>query len=173
MDGGVLANNPSEHGLTRIHKFYTDNCKPLNIFSVVSVGTGVFPDRELGNTDLTSLLLGRPLHMVGNVKNMFDLLTHAVSFHFFFSSFFAVTHNFIVLKLCSQLAESESAADNCRSRCTILDVPFYRFSPHLLKVIALGESDNVKLLEMILQARQQAARDPQIGKLVHQWISGN
>ena len=82
VDGGVLANNPSEHGLTRIQKFYTDNCEPLNISSVVSVGTGVFPDRELGNTDLTSLLLGRPLHMVGNVKNMFDLLTHAVSFHF-------------------------------------------------------------------------------------------
>lgn len=46
-------------------------------------------------------------------------------------------------------------------------IPFYRFSPKLLEVIALGESDNVKLLEMILQARQQAACDPQIGKLVH------
>lgn len=167
-----MANNPSEHGLTTIHKFYTDNCKALNISSVVSLGTGVFPDRELGNTDLTSLLLGRPLHMVGNVKNMFDLLTHAVSFHFFFKLFCSHAQ-FIVLKLCSQLAESESAADNCRSRCTILGVPFYRFSPQLLEVIALGESDNVKLLEMILRTRQQAARDPQIGKLVHQWNSGN
>ena len=87
VDGGVLANNPSEHGLTRIHKFYTDQGQPLNISCVVSVGTGIFPDREVGNTDLTSLLLGKPLHMVENAKNMLDLLTHAVSFQSIFQAF--------------------------------------------------------------------------------------
>jgi len=131
---------------------------------VVSVGTGVFPDRELGNTDLTSLLLGKPLNMVGNAKNMIDLLTHAVSFQ----AFLVCRHTqFIVIKFCSQLADSELAAENCRSRCMGQGIPFYRFSPQLLEVIALGESDNVKLLEMILRARKQAAHDPQIGGLVH------
>ena len=38
-------------------------------------------------------------------------------------------------------------------------------------MIALGESDDVKLLEMILQARRQAAHDPQMDRLVQQWNS--
>ena len=36
-------------------------------------------------------------------------------------------------------------------------IPFFRFSPHLDEVIAAGETDNEKLVNMIIQARSQTA----------------
>lgn len=51
-------------------------------------------------------------------------------------------------------------AENCSQRCHEQNIPFYRFSPHLNDVIAAGETDNDKLLEMMLQTRIQT---PQLG----------
>ena len=47
-------------------------------------------------------------------------------------------------------------AKNCKSRCNEQDIPFYRFSPQLDDVIAAGETDNEKLLNMIMQTKIQA-----------------
>ncbi len=55
----------------------------------------------------------------------------------------------------SQLVESEIVADNCKSRCAEQQIPFYRFSPQLDEVVASGEIDNDKLVEMIIQAKVQ------------------
>ena len=46
-------------------------------------------------------------------------------------------------------------AKNCQTRCYEQDIPFYRFSPQLNHVVAAGETDNDKLLDMMLQARVQ------------------
>lgn len=54
-----------------------------------------------------------------------------------------------------QLVESEIVAKNCSMRCHEQNIPYYRFSPQLSQVIAAGETDNDKLLEMMLQTRIQ------------------
>lgn len=54
-----------------------------------------------------------------------------------------------------QLVESEMVANNCSSRCAEQGIPFYRFSPQLKEVIAAGETDNEKLLDMIIQTKCQ------------------
>ena len=44
-------------------------------------------------------------------------------------------------------------ATNCSQRCREQNIPFYRFSPHLNHVIGAGETDNDKLVDMMLQTR--------------------
>ena len=55
--------------------------------------------------------------------------------------------------MCSQLVESESVAENFKSRLTELGIPYYRFSPQLDEVIPAGETDNTKLMDMIINVR--------------------
>ena len=52
-----------------------------------------------------------------------------------------------------QLVESEMVAENCKSRCEEQGIPFYCFSPHLKEVVAAGETDVTKLLDMIIQTK--------------------
>ena len=54
-----------------------------------------------------------------------------------------------------QLVESEIVADNCKSRCAEQQIPFYRFSPQLDEVVAAGETDNEKIINMVIQAKKQ------------------
>ena len=49
VDGGVLANNPCDCGLTEIQNYYRVLGEQLAIALVVSIGTGIFPVEELGN----------------------------------------------------------------------------------------------------------------------------
>ena len=78
VDGGVLANNPSESALTAIQKFYHERGCKLPIACVVSVGSGKHPSRDLGSMDTLSLKLMR-MHMFRRVQNLVELLTRAVS----------------------------------------------------------------------------------------------
>ena len=81
VDGGVLANNPSESGLTKIHSYYRSKGKKLPISLVVSVGCGKYPKKDLGSADVFS---GAEAWLdVRNVRdrttNFMSLLTYAVS----------------------------------------------------------------------------------------------
>lgn len=55
-----------------------------------------------------------------------------------------------------QLVESEIVAKNCNMRCHEQNIPYYRFSPQLNHVIAAGETDTDKLVDMMLQTRIQS-----------------
>ena len=46
-------------------------------------------------------------------------------------------------------------AKNCKSRCEEQGIPFYRLSPELTKAVDTGETDNEKLIDMMLQAAFQ------------------
>ena len=56
VDGGVLANNPCDCGLTAIQNFYQLQGERLLISIVVSVGTGVDPSEKLGKVDAQEYL---------------------------------------------------------------------------------------------------------------------
>ena len=79
VDGGVLANNPSESALAAIQKFYREKGCKLPIACVVSVGSGKDPSRDLGSVDALSLGLMRMHDMFRRVQNLVELLTRAVS----------------------------------------------------------------------------------------------
>ena len=51
--------------------------------------------------------------------------------------------------------ETEKVAENSKSRCEEQDIPFYRFNPNLKEIIPAGETDNEKLLDMIIEAKIQ------------------
>lgn len=51
--------------------------------------------------------------------------------------------------------ETEKVAENSKSRCEEQDIPFYRFNPDLKEIIPAGETDNEKLLDMVIEAKIQ------------------
>ncbi len=51
--------------------------------------------------------------------------------------------------------ETEKVAENSKSRCEEQDIPFYRFNPDLKEIIPAGETDNTKLLDMVIEAKIQ------------------
>ena len=54
-----------------------------------------------------------------------------------------------------QLVETEKVAENSESRCKELDIPYYRFNPKLNDIIPAGETDNVKLMDMVIETKVQ------------------
>ena len=84
VDGGILANNPCSSGLTRIQDHYRNRRQKLPISLIVSVGSGVLPENELGSVDAHEFLyLGKHWfdfkeHLSGRAKNLTTLLGNAV-----------------------------------------------------------------------------------------------
>lgn len=60
-------------------------------------------------------------------------------------------------------------AKNCKVRCAEQGIPYYRFSPELDEVIPAGETDNDKLIAMILQTKKQTSHQgmAELVKLFH------
>ncbi len=87
VDGGVLANNPCEYGLSAIQRYHRERQVNLPIAMVVSLGTGLYPPEELGRIDAQEFLFfGKHwFSITDNVKkrakNLLALLTNAVSGH--------------------------------------------------------------------------------------------
>ena len=85
VDGGVLANNPCDYGMTAIQSFYREQGVKLPIAMVVSVGGGVYPAEKLGKVDAQKFLFfGKhwfnPEKLMKRTQNLISLLSNAVSF---------------------------------------------------------------------------------------------
>ena len=84
VDGGIIANNPCEYGLTRIqHHFYLRQQK-LPIALVVSIGTGIYPPERIGSIDVPSCVTPyrqwlKPNQVLQRIRNFVTLVRHAVS----------------------------------------------------------------------------------------------
>ncbi len=74
IDGGMLANNPSEAALTVIQDHYHDKGEKIPISLLVSVGSGVNPGSPLGEIDIKKNLL-RPRAYL----DLMEVLESAVS----------------------------------------------------------------------------------------------
>jgi len=75
IDGGLIANNPSEDCLTAIQQYYRQRGLKLPISLLVSIGSGRNPSKPLGPVDM---------HKKFNFKQWVDfceLLESAVSYH--------------------------------------------------------------------------------------------
>ena len=77
VDGGLLANNPSDSGLSRIQSHFRSCGEKLPISLVVSVGTGKYPSQALGNVDF--LFVGaQGWSSLSGTSNLRELLSYAV-----------------------------------------------------------------------------------------------
>ena len=74
IDGGMLANNPSEAAMTVIQDFYHKKGEKIPISTVVSVGTGINPGTPLGKIDIRSNLLKPRVYL-----DLMEVLGAAVS----------------------------------------------------------------------------------------------
>ena len=87
VDGGVLANNPCDYGLTAIQNYYRQQGIDLPIALVVSVGTGIYPSEDLGRVDAQEFLFfGKHWFNVTDTirkrtRNLIQLLSNAVSYY--------------------------------------------------------------------------------------------
>ena len=84
VDGGVLVQNPSMAGMARVKEHYQSRgYKGIPVSLVVSIGTGIPPDRKLGSVDAQDLLSFGTHWFNGEVKeklgNLGTLLSNAVS----------------------------------------------------------------------------------------------
>lgn len=74
IDGGMLANNPSEAALTVIQDFYHERGERIPISLLVSVGSGVNPGSPLGEIDIKKNLLKPQAYL-----DLMEVLENAVS----------------------------------------------------------------------------------------------
>ena len=86
VDGGVLANNPCDCGLTAIQNFYRLQGQSLRIAVVVSIGTGKYPSEKLGKVDAQEyLFFGTHRFRLGKLRdlttNLISLLSNEVRNH--------------------------------------------------------------------------------------------
>ena len=57
VDGGLLANNPSLHALTTIQNHLRREGRGRKVSLVVSIGTGINPQKDYRNLDITNCFL--------------------------------------------------------------------------------------------------------------------
>lgn len=77
VDGGLLANNPSDSALSRIQAFHRSHNEKFPLSLVVSVGCGKYPFQRLGNVDF--LFVGSQWSSLSGTSNLMALLSYAVS----------------------------------------------------------------------------------------------
>ena len=86
VDGGLLANNPCEIGLTKIQNYYRERGQKFPVSLMVSIGSGRQPEQELGNTDARDFLFFgthwfnfKAESLIDKTQNLTTLLSNAVS----------------------------------------------------------------------------------------------
>ncbi|WAQ97403.1 PLPL9-like protein [Mya arenaria] len=132
MDGGMISNNPTLDVLTEIHEYNTglkfrnerEKVRPLGV--VVSLGCGRPPKVRHDHFDVYKPSSPLEIHKV--YKGTTALLQHLIEG--------------------ATVAEGRPV-DRARAWCSMINVPFYRFSPQLSEDIALDCTDNESLINML------------------------
>ncbi|CAB3404575.1 unnamed protein product [Caenorhabditis bovis] len=151
-DGGLIANNPtlaliSDFLLTnKLEKTFAKNEKERDekgnwkIGCVVSIGTGIFPTEKIDGIDLSIPHVKNPFNFaksfykaIGNTKNMLNML----------------------VKECT--ASNGQPVRYAREWCHSINIPYFRFSPHLSQGIALDELDLNKIMQVMWETEQYIA----------------
>lgn len=151
LDGGLMANNPTIDVLTEIHTYnkVLKKCNRLsevkNLGLVLSVGTGKIPAIPVKSVDLS-----RP--------------TNPIAF---------VTSSLAGLELTQVLIDAMCEADGhvekrAEAWCESIDVPYFRLNPQLKEEIALNETSNEKLVDLMWTTKLYLQRNKHlIEEIVH------
>ncbi|XP_046618387.1 85/88 kDa calcium-independent phospholipase A2 isoform X1 [Neodiprion virginianus] len=136
LDGGLIANNPTLDAMTEIHEYNLalramgreDEVKPISL--VVSLGTGLIPVSQLREIDVF-----RPESLWDTAK-------------------LAMGMSALGTLLVDQATASDGrVVDRARTWCSMIGVPYYRFSPQMSDEIPMDERSDEKLVNMIWEAK--------------------
>lgn len=136
LDGGLIANNPTLDVITEIHQYnmalkvkgQSQLSRPIHV--VVSLGTGRLPVRPINACDVF-----RP-------EGLFDLAKAAFG-----------AKNLGEL-LVDQATQSEGrVVERAMAWCSMIGVPYYRFSPQLSEDISLDCKDDKALINMLWETQ--------------------
>ncbi|XP_043505074.1 85/88 kDa calcium-independent phospholipase A2 [Polistes fuscatus] len=136
LDGGLIANNPTLDAITEIHEYNLalkavrreSEVVPLSL--VISLGTGLIPVEPL-----TAIDVFRP-------EGLWDTAKVAMGI------------NTLGSLLVDQATASDGrVVDRARTWCSMIGVPYYRFSPQLTSEVAMDEKKDEVLAEMIWTAK--------------------
>lgn len=136
IDGGLIANNPTLDAMTEIHEYNLAlkatgreaEVVPLSL--VVSLGTGLIPV-----TPLTDIDVFRPESIWDTAKLAMGLGALA---------------NLLVDQA---TATDGRVVDRARTWCSMIGVPYYRFSPQLTSEVSMDETRDEVLADMIWTAK--------------------
>lgn len=136
LDGGLISNNPTLDCLTEIHEYNLAmktmdpeyEVAPATL--VVSLGTGDIPV-----TDLKEIDVQRPDSFLGATKLVFGIAQLGT----------------LIIDQATQ--SSGRVVDRARSWCSMIGVPFYRFSPQLSEEIDINEKSDEKLVRMVWECK--------------------
>ncbi|XP_060535759.1 85/88 kDa calcium-independent phospholipase A2 isoform X2 [Cylas formicarius] len=139
LDGGLIANNPTLDAITEIQEHClalralgrADEASPVSL--VVSLGTGVIPVTKLESVDVY-----RPERLWDATK---------------LPKLFVGLSNLGTL-LVDQATQSDGrVVDRARAWCSMIGVPFFRFSPQISEDIPMDEKSDEKLCNMLWETK--------------------
>uniref|UniRef100_A0A023F206 phospholipase A2 n=1 Tax=Triatoma infestans TaxID=30076 RepID=A0A023F206_TRIIF len=149
VDGGLIANNPTLDAITEIHEYNMAlkevgrKAEMVKLSVVVSLGTGSVP---LVKSDVMDIFwpsgFWDTAKLVSGVKSMQSVLIDQAT-----------------------LADGR-VVDRTRAICSMLDVPYFRFSPQLSEDIVMDEKSDVKLVNMLWETKVYiVSQSQQVNKL--------
>jgi calcium-independent phospholipase A2 len=128
IDSCVMANNPCDYMMTRLQLHYFLRKEQCPVSMVVSVGTGMYTLRNVSDLPKDLLPKSKTKQSLHHLQNLLILMKNS-------------------------MVQSEDVANSCLYRCQQLNIPFYRFSPHLKEKVSIHETDTRKLLNAVLRTR--------------------
>ncbi|XP_024082546.1 85/88 kDa calcium-independent phospholipase A2 isoform X2 [Cimex lectularius] len=136
VDGGLVANNPTLDAITELHEYNTAlkavgrHDEVVDIRAIVSVGTGSIPLVKKQSMDI---------HRPSGLMDM-TMVISSVS----------TLHDVLV----DQATQTDGRViDRTRAVCSMMSLPYFRFSPQLSEDIAMDEKDDVKLVNMLWETK--------------------
>nr|CAD7458429.1 unnamed protein product [Timema tahoe] len=136
LDGGLVANNPTLDAMTEIHEYNLameatgKGAQACPLTLVVSLGTGLVPITQLKEIDVF-----RP-------ESLWDTARLAMGM------------SSLGQLLVDQATASDGrVVDRARAWCSMIGVPYYRFTPQMSEDIAMDERSDEKLVNMLWETR--------------------
>ncbi|XP_054288851.1 85/88 kDa calcium-independent phospholipase A2-like isoform X2 [Macrosteles quadrilineatus] len=156
IDGGLIANNPTMDALTEIHEYNTAlrclgrdaEVKPPTV--VVSVGTGCIPVKQLPPVDVfRPESIWDSARLVMGISALGTLLVDQAT-----------------------LADGR-VIDRCNAWCSMIGVPYFRFSPQLSEDVAMDEKNDAKLVNMLWETKAYIMRNDEAVCRLASLLTGN
>ncbi|KAI5720122.1 hypothetical protein M8J77_002180 [Diaphorina citri] len=136
IDGGLMSNNPTLDALTEIHEYNLalaalgrhSDVRPVSV--VVSIGTGSIPVTDMKGVDVF-----RPENFTDAMKFVAGIST-------------------LGILLVDQATQADGrVVDRAKAWCSMIGVPYFRFSPQLSEDIVMDEKSDEKLVNMLWETK--------------------
>ena len=134
VDGGVMANNPTIDAMVEIFSQAEKENVKAKLGLVVSIGTGIAPSANVDNVGI----------LVPNLQNLLKSIPKLVQ------TFSGLSH-LLQLFIAQSTRSDGQEVSRARMWCKSLDVPYFRLSAPVDKLVDLAENDKTVLTDLMYQ----------------------